>query len=55
MHTATLETGPMLFVDCPLCGGPAPFDADDAALDCSGCDLRLELAPDEPVMLAAAA
>jgi hypothetical protein len=45
----------MLFVDCPLCGDAAPFDADGATLDCPGCDVRLDLTSDEPRTLAAAA
>jgi len=46
----------MLFVDCPLCDSPAPFDAEGDALDCPVCAVVLELAPEEaPFELAAAA
>ncbi len=41
------EAHQMLFVDCPLCDAPAPFDQDAAALDCPVCTVRLELAPDQ--------
>ena len=34
----------MLIVDCPLCERPAPFDAEDDALECDACGVRLELA-----------
>jgi hypothetical protein len=46
---------PMLLVDCPLCDTASPFDADDDALDCPRCDVRLELARDETRVLAEAA
>jgi hypothetical protein len=55
MNTSTLATGPAIFADCPLCGDPAPLAADLGALECPGCDLHLELAPDAPRSLAAAA
>ena len=45
----------MLLVNCPLCDTASPFDADDDALDCPRCDVRLELAPDETRVLAEAA
>ena len=32
-----LEARPMLFVDCPLCERPAPFDTERDALDCDAC------------------
>lgn len=55
MQPHSLETHPMLIVDCPLCDGPAPFDAAEDALDCDVCGVRLELADPDPVVLAAAA
>ena len=45
----------MLLVDCPLCDTASPFDADEDALDCARCDVRLELAPEEAWTLAEAA
>ena len=55
MHPISLETHPMLIVDCPLCERPAPFDAEEDALECSVCGVRLEIAASEPVALPVAA
>jgi hypothetical protein len=55
MHLTSLEIHPMLFVDCPLCERPAPFDAEADALECDACGVRLELAASEPVALPVAA
>ncbi|HEY6570840.1 MAG TPA: hypothetical protein VIZ22_11135 [Candidatus Limnocylindrales bacterium] len=49
------EAHPMLLVDCPLCDGPAPFDAVEDTLDCDACGVVLEVATPEPVALPAAA
>ena len=56
MTTCILSTArhPVL-VDCPLCDGPATLDGSAAELDCTACGIRLDLAPDEPANLAAAA
>jgi hypothetical protein len=43
------EVLPMLFADCPLCDGAAPFDPETGALDCAACGVRLDLA-DEPAL-----
>jgi uncharacterized paraquat-inducible protein A len=51
----TRRNVPMMLVDCPLCDTASPFDADDDALDCPRCDVRLDLARDEAVTLAEAA
>jgi hypothetical protein len=52
----SLETGPMLFVDCPFCLRPLPFDAVAGSMDCPDCAVHLELAPDPgPAVLTAAA
>ena len=45
----------MLFVDCPLCERPAPFDAERDALDCAAAASHLEIAADEQVELPLAA
>ena len=45
----------MVIVDCPLCERPAPFDAEEDALECDVCGIRLELATSDPVALPAAA
>jgi hypothetical protein len=45
----------MMLVDCPLCDTASPFDADDDALDCPRCDVRLDLARDVASTLAEAA
>ena len=45
----------MLIVDCPLCERPAPFDAEEDALECDACGVRLELAASDPVALPIAA
>jgi len=55
MHPISLETHLMLIVDCPLCERPAPFDAEEDALECDVCGIRLELATSDPVALPAAA
>ncbi len=55
IQQALVEANRMLIVDCPLCDGPAPFDADEAALECDACGVRLELAETDPPALAAAA
>jgi len=55
MHPASLETHPMLIVDCPLCERPAPCDSEADALECDACGVRLELAAADPVALPAAA
>jgi hypothetical protein len=51
----SLEFRPMLYVDCPLCDAPAPFDTTVDAMDCPACAVRLELAPAETRELAVAA
>lgn len=45
----------MIVTDCPLCDGSAVLEAEADALDCEGCGVRLELAPDRPVELPLAA
>jgi hypothetical protein len=50
-----VEAHPMLIVDCPLCDRPVPFDADDAALECDACGVRLEVAGADAPALAVAA
>ena len=45
----------MLLVDCPLCDGPAPFDAVEDTLDCDACGVVLEVADLDPISLPAAA
>jgi hypothetical protein len=50
-----LEARPMLFVDCPLCERPAPFDTERDALDCDACGAHLEIAADAHVELPLAA
>lgn len=41
-----LETGPMLFADCPLCDAPAVVDEATGALDCDACAVHLGMADD---------
>jgi hypothetical protein len=55
MNPTPMETHPMLIVDCPLCERPAPFEAEEDALDCDGCGVRLQLAAADPVGLPVAA
>ena len=55
IHPISLETHLMLIVDCPLCERPAPFDADEDALDCDACGVRLEIAAADQVALPIAA
>ena len=55
MHLTSMETNPMLIVDCPLCERPAPFDAEEEALECDACGVRLELATSDVVALPVAA
>jgi hypothetical protein len=45
----------MLLVDCPLCDGPAPFDAVEDTLDCDACGVVFEIATTELMALPAAA
>lgn len=45
----------MLVTDCPLCDRPAVFHADEDALACNACGVRLEVAPDLPAELPLAA
>jgi hypothetical protein len=40
---------------CPLCDAPAALDVPSGRLDCPGCGVHLEIAPDEPAALPAAA
>ncbi len=44
---ASEKATPMLTVECPLCDGPAPFDADAGTLACAACGVALDLAPDD--------
>ena len=55
MHPISLESHLMLIVDCPLCERPAPFDAEEDALECDGCGVRLDLAASDPLALPIAA
>jgi hypothetical protein len=55
MHPIPLETHLMLIVDCPLCERPAPFNAEEDALECDTCGVRLELAAAETIALPVAA
>jgi hypothetical protein len=46
----------MITVECPWCAGPATVEADDDAVECAGCAIRVELAPPpttEPIARAA--
>jgi hypothetical protein len=46
----------MITVECPWCAGPATVEADDDAVECAGCAIRVELAPPpttEPIACAA--
>jgi hypothetical protein len=44
----------MLTIDCPWCDGPVAIEED--ALECAGCAVRVEIAPDPaPIRLDAAA
>ncbi len=45
----------MVTVDCPWCDGPIALEADAADASCDGCSIRVELAPDLPVVTARAA
>ena len=55
MHLTSMETNPMLIVDCPLCDGPVAVHADEDALDCDACGVRIQIADPDPVPLAVAA
>jgi hypothetical protein len=47
----------MLVIECPWCAGPAAVELGEGdAFECSGCAIRVEIAPDpltEPVARAA--
>jgi hypothetical protein len=47
----------MATIDCPFCEGPMDAEAlfREGELRCKGCAVALELAPDEPANLVAAA
>ncbi len=45
----------MLHVDCPLCGDAAPYDEASDAIACDHCGIRLDVAAEPEVALAAAA
>ena len=48
MFLLRAEAQPMLFIDCPFCLAPLPLDQEAGSLDCDGCDVHLELAPEPP-------
>lgn len=45
----------MTIVECPICDADGALEADETRLDCARCGVRLEIAPDEPDALPAAA
>ena len=49
------ESRPMITVDCPFCSGEAQVEATLDAMTCEGCGVTVEVAPDPPLMLEAAA
>lgn len=53
-----LESGPVLFADCPFCLRPLPFDMVTGSMDCEDCGIHLEVASQpgrKPAALAPAA
>lgn len=45
----------MITIDCPFCSGEAHVDAALDAVTCDGCGVTVDVAPDAPVALEAAA
>lgn len=45
----------MINVTCPWCDAPMAIDDDRPLLECTECVILVELAPDPPIELAAAA
>ena len=45
----------MITIDCPICSGDAHIDAALDAVTCDGCGVTVDVAPDGPVVLEAAA
>jgi hypothetical protein len=54
-HNRPTEIHPMLIVDCPMCDGPVALHADEDALDCDACGVRVQIAEPDPIALSAAA
>ena len=45
----------MITIDCPFCSGDAHVDAALDAVTCDGCGVTVDVTPDVPVVLEAAA
>jgi hypothetical protein len=45
----------MITIDCPFCTGEATTDDGLTVVTCGGCGVTVEVAPDLPVVLEAAA
>lgn len=45
----------MITIDCPICGGESSTDEGLTLVACDGCGVAVEVAPDLPVGLEAAA
>jgi hypothetical protein len=44
----------MSTTECPMCAGEATLDDGLTTLDCGGCSVRVEIAPDDVALEAAA-
>lgn len=45
----------MITIDCPFCSGDAHVDATLDAVTCDGCGVTVDITPDAPIVLEAAA
>ena len=45
----------MITIDCPFCAGEATTDETLSAVTCDGCGAHVDVAPDQPLALDAAA
>ena len=45
----------MITIDCPFCSGDAHVDATLDAVTCDGCGVTVDITPDAPIDLEAAA
>jgi len=45
----------MITIDCPICDGASSTDDGLTVIACDGCGVAVEVAPDVPVALEAAA
>ncbi|HEV8699537.1 MAG TPA: hypothetical protein VGQ89_17730 [Candidatus Limnocylindrales bacterium] len=45
----------MITIECPFCAGQATTDDGPSVVECDGCGVAVDVAPDGPAVLQAAA